>query len=268
MKRVIFLHGLNWSGACDIADELRRGLRGIAEVVSPDLPANPAEALATVRGLCDMSLPDLIVGSSYGAFIGQQLVKIIGCPALLCSPMFDMSGFVSGRIGTHRYKSVRASGETDYTITSEIVDAFREMERHQFDCYDPYYRDRVRGFFGSLDRLATSPEEFREYYSHTVEYEGLHTMSRANARDILVPAAKEMLARYPRSECRRFVHYKGNPYEMICHARGSEDLSRQVVYRALYGGRGCWVRPERMFFERVTRADGSVVPRFAEVSVE
>lgn len=59
----------------------------------------------------------------------------------------------------------------------------------------------------------------------------------------------------------RYVHYKGGEYEVIGVARHSETEERLVVYRALYGARGLWVRPEAMFTETVETADG-VVPRF------
>ena len=62
----------------------------------------------------------------------------------------------------------------------------------------------------------------------------------------------------------RYVHYKGGEYEVIGVARHSETEERLVVYRALYGERGLWVRPEAMFAETVETADG-VVPRFRRV---
>lgn len=63
----------------------------------------------------------------------------------------------------------------------------------------------------------------------------------------------------------RYVHYKGGEYEVLGVARHSETEERLVVYRALYGSRGLWVRPEAMFGETVETADG-VVPRFRRVS--
>ena len=41
----------------------------------------------------------------------------------------------------------------------------------------------------------------------------------------------------------KYRHFKGNEYEVIGVARHSEDLSPMVVYRALYGEGGLWVRP-------------------------
>ena len=46
-----------------------------------------------------------------------------------------------------------------------------------------------------------------------------------------------------------YVHYKGNEYEVIDIATHSETEEQLVVYRALYGERGLWVRPLGMFDE-------------------
>ena len=59
----------------------------------------------------------------------------------------------------------------------------------------------------------------------------------------------------------RYRHYKGNEYEVIGCARHSETDEELVVYRALYGDRGLWVRPRAMFMEQVLM-DGELVPRF------
>lgn len=59
----------------------------------------------------------------------------------------------------------------------------------------------------------------------------------------------------------RYRHFKGNEYEVIGTARHSETLEEMVVYRALYGEYGLWVRPARMWNETVTR-DGVTYKRF------
>lgn len=65
----------------------------------------------------------------------------------------------------------------------------------------------------------------------------------------------------------RYRHYKGNDYLVLGVARHSETMEEVVVYRALYGERGLWVRPLAMFTEKVT-VDGIKVPRFAFVGPE
>ena len=63
----------------------------------------------------------------------------------------------------------------------------------------------------------------------------------------------------------RYRHYKGNDYEVLFEARHSETEEPMVVYRALYGERGLWVRPKAMFCETVV-VGGREQPRFAPVS--
>ena len=52
---------------------------------------------------------------------------------------------------------------------------------------------------------------------------------------------------------RTFRHFKGNLYRLEGFAKDSETLEEMVVYRALYGERGLWVRPAKMFFETIER---------------
>lgn len=59
----------------------------------------------------------------------------------------------------------------------------------------------------------------------------------------------------------RYRHFKGNEYELLYVARHSETLEPMVVYLALYGERGVWVRPAAMWSEPVDR-DGYHGPRF------
>jgi hypothetical protein len=58
-----------------------------------------------------------------------------------------------------------------------------------------------------------------------------------------------------------YKHYKGNKYKVIGVARHSETLEDLVVYEALYGGGGLYVRPLGMFLEQVV-LEGRGVPRF------
>ena len=58
-----------------------------------------------------------------------------------------------------------------------------------------------------------------------------------------------------------YRHYKGNLYQVLHLARHSETEEWLLVYRALYGDFGVWVRPLVMFTESV-EVDGKTVPRF------
>ena len=58
-----------------------------------------------------------------------------------------------------------------------------------------------------------------------------------------------------------YRHFKGKRYEVIGTAKHSETLEEMVVYRALYGEGGLWVRPASMWNETVER-DGKDFQRF------
>ena len=62
-----------------------------------------------------------------------------------------------------------------------------------------------------------------------------------------------------------YRHYEGGLYQVLALARHSETREPMVVYQALYGEYGHWVRPASMFTETVV-VDGNTVPRFAAYS--
>ena len=59
-----------------------------------------------------------------------------------------------------------------------------------------------------------------------------------------------------------YRHYKGNDYRVLHLARHSETLEPLVVYQALYGDHGIWVRPAGMWSE-IVEVNGKRVTRFA-----
>ncbi len=62
----------------------------------------------------------------------------------------------------------------------------------------------------------------------------------------------------------RYRHFKGNEYRLLYVAKHSETLEPMVVYEALYGEGGIWVRPAEMWSEEVDR-EGYRGPRFTYV---
>jgi hypothetical protein len=64
----------------------------------------------------------------------------------------------------------------------------------------------------------------------------------------------------------RYRHYKGQDYEVLGLAKHSETEEEFVVYRALYGERGLWIRPVAMFSEMI-QVGGKQVPRFLRLEL-
>ena len=62
----------------------------------------------------------------------------------------------------------------------------------------------------------------------------------------------------------RYRHFKGGEYQVLGVAKHSETLEPMVVYRALYGEGGLWVRPAAMWNETVER-EGRTFRRFTYI---
>ena len=62
-----------------------------------------------------------------------------------------------------------------------------------------------------------------------------------------------------------YQHYKGNHYQVMGVSRHSETLEELVIYQALYGDFGLWVRPAAMFNESIFYNNNHIL-RFKFVS--
>ena len=265
-KKILFLHGFYASGQCALASTLKECFSGKADVLTPDLPLHPKDAIEFIKRLCDKEKPDMIVGNSCGAFYAQMLATIVGVPALLGNPHFEMTEFLKTRIGENEYKSPRKDGNQHFVIDEALISEFADVECIQFDYCNPYYTERIWGLFGEKDVVAHYEPVFLQHYSHSFHFPGNHTPSAEEVREWYVPLVERMLDKYPLSEDRTrfFQHFKGCKYRFIGTAYDSETQERMVVYEALYGDMLKWVRPEKMFFENIER-DGRRFARFIEI---
>ena len=218
-KKILFLHGFYASGQCVPALALREsfeksrigdGILGLGrlEVMTPDLPMHPKEAIAFIQELIGREKPDLLIGNSCGAFYAQMLASVMGVPALLGNPHFQMTEFLKPRIGAHQYKSPRKDGNQHFVIDEALVDEFAELEAIQFDSApktvpssikgsNHFFVDRVWGLFGEQDTLAHFEPLFLEHYKHSYHFPGGHTPTAEEVRKWYVPLAEKMLMEYP-----------------------------------------------------------------------
>ena len=77
-KKILFLHGFFASGSCIPAQALKQIFTGKAEVLTPDLPLHPNEALAFIEDICHNEQPSVLVGNSKGAFLAQIIASRLG----------------------------------------------------------------------------------------------------------------------------------------------------------------------------------------------
>lgn len=193
MKKILFLHGFYASGQCVPALALRDAFKGRVEVLTPDLPMHPKEAISFIRELIDKEKPDLLVGNSCGSFYAQMLAPVVGIPALLGNPHFKMTEFLRERIGQHQYKSPRKDGKQDFTIDEALIGEFAEVETTQFDSCNPLCKDRIWGLFGERDTLAHFEPLFLKHYERSFHFPGGHTPTAEEVRTWYVPLVEKML---------------------------------------------------------------------------
>lgn len=193
MKKAIFLHGFYASGSCPLALALKDALKGVVEVLTPDIPLHPLEALAFVRELCALEHPDMLIGNSNGAFLAQILATELQIPALLGNPHLKMSEFVAARIGENRYKSPRMDGKQGFIIEPSLEDEFAELEVHQWDNWNLSMRKFCVGLFGEKDTLAHFEPVIREHYDGIYHFPGDHTPTEDEVKEWYVPRVKEVL---------------------------------------------------------------------------
>lgn len=207
MKKILFLHGFFASGQCVPALALREAFErqgvgersagiGRAELITPDLPTHPRMALEQIKEICDKQKPDLIVGNSCGSFYAQMLAPIVGVPALLGNPHFQMTEFLKQRIGEHEYKSPRKDGNQKFLIDEALIQEFAELEAIQFNKCNPSYKNKVWGLFGEQDTLAHFEPLFLEHYTQSFHFPGGHTPTADEVRAWYVPLIEKMLIEY------------------------------------------------------------------------
>ena len=191
--KILFLHGFFASGQCVPAVALREAFEGRAEVLTPDLPMHPEEAVRFIRELCKNERPDVLVGNSCGSFYAQMIASALGIPALLGNPHFQMTEFLKPRIGAHQYKSPRKNGIQDFVIDEQLIREFAEMQQHQFDGCTPYGKEHIWGIFGEQDTLAHFEPLFLEHYTHSYHFPGGHTPTAEEVRTWYVPLIERLL---------------------------------------------------------------------------
>ena len=197
MKKILFLHGFYASGQCVPALALHEAFQGKAEVLTPDLPMHPKKAIGFIRELIDSEKPDLLIGNSCGSFYAQMVAPVVGIPALLGNPHFQMTEFLKQRIGEHQYKSPRKDGNQHFIIDDALMEEFAELESIQFNNCNSDFRDRIWGLFGEKDTLAHFEPLFLEHYNHSFHFPGGHTPTSEEVHTWYVPLAERMLMEYP-----------------------------------------------------------------------
>ena len=190
-KTVVYLHGFGSNGQSSTVGYLSKRLPE-CNVIAPDIPINPFEAMPFLQNYCKQHQADLIIGTSMGAMYAMQLMefpRICVNPALRMSQLTDIL-----KPGTFEFFQPNKNGETQFTITEDTIQQFRDMESHMFDGLTDENSKNCWGFFGDEDTTVDCKEEFSSHFSPNIQmFHGGHRMTNAVLRDIIIPFAKSIL---------------------------------------------------------------------------
>lgn len=191
--KLIYFHGFASSGASGTVKLLRKILPS-ADIIAPDIPVDPNEALPMLKKLVEDEKPDVIIGTSMGAMYAQQMhghLRVCVNPAFRMSTMSKVL-----HTGTHRWLNGRKDSAKEFKVTKDILQHFNQMERHQFENIDETDRNLCYGLFGINDATVNSANAyatFTKYYIHAQRFEGEHQLNEKVIRKTLLPLLHNIL---------------------------------------------------------------------------
>ena len=197
MKKILYFHGFMSSGASGTVDLLRREFLGHGEadrvqVVAPDIPVDPVEALPFLKALVAKESPDLIVGTSMGAMYAQQMR---GIERICVNPSFAISKLYSVlHVGKYKWINRRRDGALEFHVYKETIAHFAEMEAHQFDDWSEEDSLFCHGLFGDEDEITFGGRElFERYYpGQSRVFHGGHRLNADLVHGVLIPFIREL----------------------------------------------------------------------------
>ncbi len=187
-KKLLYVHGFGSSGQSGTVTRLRTVLPNTT-VIAPDLPINPAEAMALLRDLCSTEKPDLIIGTSMGGMYTEQLRgfdRICLNPALCIADTMAAHGMT----GTQTFQNPRLDGVQQFYVDKAMVKAYREVSEQRFVGLDDADRQRVYGLFGDRDDLVDTFALFAEHYPQATHFHGEHRMDDRSYMHSVVPVMR------------------------------------------------------------------------------
>ena len=178
MKKIMYLHGFASSGASGTVELLRREFWEKADashraaVVAPDIPLDPLVALPMLKAFAARERPGF--------------ARICVNPSFFLSKKYDILF-----VGRHKWMNRRKDGETEFHVTKETIEHFREMEAHQFDGIADEDRALCHGLFGDEDDTIlaseTRPLFERHYPGMSSSFPGGHRLNAHVVVHTLLP---------------------------------------------------------------------------------
>ena len=187
--KIIYFHGFASSGASGTVQNLRLILPD-DEIIAPDIPVDPAEALPFLRELCASEQPDLVIGTSMGGMYAQQMH---GFRKICVNPAFNMSTMSKVlKTGEHPFLNGRKDNQKTFRITREIIQHFNQMERQQFKGITDFDLANTYGLFGIHDDLVNTYDLFHRHYPNAERFDGEHRLNDKVLKKVIIPLIEKI----------------------------------------------------------------------------
>jgi len=187
-KKVMYVHGFASSGQSGTVTRIREVLTE-AEVIAPDLPIHPEEAMALLYKICETEKPDLIIGTSMGGMYAEMLH---GFDRILVNPAMQMGDTMKehGMIGAQHFQNPRQDGVQDFIVTKALVKEYKDITEKCFADTSEAEQQHVWGLFGDEDTTVNTYDLFREHYQQAVRFHGEHRMNDGSFMHSVVPVIR------------------------------------------------------------------------------
>ena len=187
-KKILYVHGFASSGQTGTVTTIKEYLPG-AEVIAPDLPLHPAEAIANLKEICEKEQPDLIIGTSMGGMFAEQLR---GFDRILVNPAFRMGETLvsNNMVGRQEYTNPRRDGQQEFIVTKALVKEFKDVTEQCFKDITPEEKERVWALFGDEDQFMSTSEEYKAHYPSAISFHGGHRMNDKTFLNSVMPVIR------------------------------------------------------------------------------
>lgn len=185
-KKILYVHGFASSGDSGTAKNLRILLPNTT-VISPDLPLSAKAAIDLLHNICETEKPDLIIGTSMGGMYAEQLY---GYDRILVNPAFQIAETFKTlhAMGKQKWLNKRADGETEFWMTQDIVEEYREVAANNFSKVDEAERrEKVYGLFGDKDPIVHTKGIFSCHYINAIDFDGEHRLNDSVLINSVIP---------------------------------------------------------------------------------
>jgi len=187
-KTVMYCHGFASSGQSGTVTRLREVMPN-ANVIAPDIPIHPEEAITLLREVSKKEQPSLIIGTSMGGMYAEQLR---GFDRICVNPALEMGETMKahGMTGTQQFQNPRKDGIQEFYVDKALIKEYRERSEHRFEQLTEEDRQRVFGLFGDEDDIVDTFDMFHEHYPQALHFHGEHRMNDHSFMSSVVPVIR------------------------------------------------------------------------------